>query len=152
LVVPSNISPIPLPPYAPELNPVERIWLHLRERLLSHYLLDGSDAVLEARCEAWTALTPECIRSLTAFPRTEKGTSEAQRYEETCARIAGSILCGAHGAEAATACCGFPNPRTDLVGSENTKARVGDHHRGGAQLIRTAYYRSYAEIIYYRFF
>jgi transposase len=68
LVVPANISLIPLPPYAPELNPVERIWLHLRERLLSHCLLDVLDAVLEARCEAWNALTPECIRSLTTFP------------------------------------------------------------------------------------
>ena len=24
-----------LPPYAPELNPVERVWLYLRERFLS---------------------------------------------------------------------------------------------------------------------
>jgi hypothetical protein len=68
LVVPPNISPIPLPPYAPELNPVERVWLHLRERLLSHRLLDGYDAILDACCEAWNALTPERIRSLTAFP------------------------------------------------------------------------------------
>jgi hypothetical protein len=68
LVVPSNISPVPLPPYAPELNPVERVWLHLRERLLSHRLLDGYDAIVDARCEAWNALTPERIRSLTAFP------------------------------------------------------------------------------------
>jgi transposase len=75
LVVPPNISPIPLPPYAPELNPVERVWLYLRERLLSHRLLDGYDAILEACCEAWNALTPERIRSLTAFPWITKVTS-----------------------------------------------------------------------------
>jgi transposase len=75
LVVPPNISPIPLPPYAPELNPVERVWLYLRERWLSHRLLDGYDAILEACCEAWNALTPERIRSLTAFPWITKVTS-----------------------------------------------------------------------------
>ncbi len=36
LVVPDNVSLLRLPPYAPELNPVERVWLFLRERHLSH--------------------------------------------------------------------------------------------------------------------
>ncbi|WP_244442615.1 IS630 family transposase [Azospirillum lipoferum] len=40
LVVPDNITLVPLPPYSPELNPVERGWLYLRERFLSHPLLD----------------------------------------------------------------------------------------------------------------
>ena len=35
LVVPPNITLVPLPPYSPELNPVERVWLFLRERFLS---------------------------------------------------------------------------------------------------------------------
>jgi transposase len=47
LAVPPNISLIPLPPYAPELNPVERVWLYLRQRLLSHRLLDSYDAILD---------------------------------------------------------------------------------------------------------
>ena len=34
LVVPPSITLVPLPPYAPELNPVERVWLFLRERQL----------------------------------------------------------------------------------------------------------------------
>src|SRR5919199_4640453 len=29
ITVPANISPVFLPPYAPKLNPVERIWLYL---------------------------------------------------------------------------------------------------------------------------
>ena len=74
-VVPPNISLIPLPPYAPELNPVERVWLHLRERLLSHRLLDGYDAIVEACCEAWNALTPDRLRSLTAYPWIARVTS-----------------------------------------------------------------------------
>lgn len=75
LVVPPNISLIPLPPYAPELNPVERIWLYLRECLLSHRLLDGYDPIVDACCEAWNVLTPERLRSLTAFPWIAKVTS-----------------------------------------------------------------------------
>jgi len=33
-VVPGNITLLELPPYSPELNPVERIWHYLR----SHWL------------------------------------------------------------------------------------------------------------------
>ena len=41
LAAPANITLVPLPPYSPELNPVERVWLYLRERFLSHRVLDG---------------------------------------------------------------------------------------------------------------
>ena len=70
LSVPDNIGLVPLPPYAPELNPVERVWLHLRERFLSHRVLDGYAALLEAACRAWNALAAEQGRlaSLTAYP------------------------------------------------------------------------------------
>jgi transposase len=34
LRIPDNVSLIHLPPYSPELNPVERVWLYLRERYL----------------------------------------------------------------------------------------------------------------------
>jgi DDE superfamily endonuclease len=35
LVVPENLSLVFLPPYSPELNPIERLWLHLRETIAS---------------------------------------------------------------------------------------------------------------------
>jgi hypothetical protein len=68
LVVPSNVTLVWLPPYSPQLNPVERIWLFLRERHLSHRLLDTYDAVADALCQAWNALTAERIHSLTSYP------------------------------------------------------------------------------------
>ena len=68
LVVPPDVTLVRLPPYAPELNPVERVWLFLCERFLSHRLLDGYDAVVATCCEAWRALTPERLRSLCAHP------------------------------------------------------------------------------------
>ncbi len=69
LKVPEGVTLVPLPPYSPELNPVERVWLYLRERYLSHRLLDDYDAVVDACCQAWNALTAETgrMRSLCAY-------------------------------------------------------------------------------------
>ena len=36
LRVPENLSLVFLPPYSPELNPIERLWLHLRDNRLSY--------------------------------------------------------------------------------------------------------------------
>jgi hypothetical protein len=71
LKVPTNLTLIRLPPYSPELNPVERVWEHLRDRWLSHRLLAGGyEAVRDAACVAWNALLaePGRLRSLTSFP------------------------------------------------------------------------------------
>jgi hypothetical protein len=53
LVVPDTITLLPLPPCSPELNPVERVWLHLRERFRSHRVLKDYAAILDAACTAW---------------------------------------------------------------------------------------------------
>jgi hypothetical protein len=71
LEVPTNLTLIRLPPYSPELNPVERVWDYLRDRWLSHRLLAGGyEAVRDAACAAWNALLaePGRLRSLTSFP------------------------------------------------------------------------------------
>jgi DDE superfamily endonuclease len=71
LVVPANLTLIRLPPYSPELNPVERVWEYLRDRWLSHRVLAGGyEAVRDAACAAWNALLaePGRLRSLTSFP------------------------------------------------------------------------------------
>ena len=70
ITVPSNISLIFLPPYAPQLNPVERIWLYLRERFLSLRLFPDLDAIIDGCCQAWNQLTAETgrIASLTNYP------------------------------------------------------------------------------------
>ncbi|MFT8245906.1 transposase, partial [Roseomonas sp. BN140053] len=75
LRVPNNVTLVPLPPYAPELNPVERVWLYLRERFLSHRLLHSNAAIVDACCQAWNALTPDRLRSLTSYPWIGKVTS-----------------------------------------------------------------------------
>jgi transposase len=70
LAVPANITLVSLPPYSPELNPVERVWLYLKERFLSHRLLDDYGAVVSAACDAWNRLVAEVgrITSLSSYP------------------------------------------------------------------------------------
>ena len=70
LRVPDNITLVPLPAYSPELNPIERIWLYLKERFLSHRLLDDYEAIVDAACQAWNRLTAEAgrITSLCSYP------------------------------------------------------------------------------------
>ena len=65
--VPANIVLLPLPPYAPELNPMENVWEFMRGNFLSHCVWDGYDAILEACCDAWNKLMQmtERIASLT---------------------------------------------------------------------------------------
>lgn len=74
LVVPKTVTLVVLPPYSPELNPVERVWLYLRERFLSLRLLHTTEQIIDACCDAWNRLTaePGRIRSLSAYPWIEK--------------------------------------------------------------------------------
>lgn len=67
LKVPDNIVLVPLPPYAPELNPVENIWAYLRANFLSHQVWNGYTAIVDACCEAWNMLTgmPDVLTSIT---------------------------------------------------------------------------------------
>ena len=78
LRVPDCITLVPLPAYSPELNPVERIWAYLKERYLSHRLLDDYDAILDAASCAWNKLTAEAGRltSLTWLPWGEGADNE----------------------------------------------------------------------------
>ena len=43
LEIPSNLTLVPLPPHSPELNPVEMLWLYLRERFLSLRVFEDQD-------------------------------------------------------------------------------------------------------------
>jgi putative transposase len=66
LVVPANVTLVPLPPYSPELNPVERVWLYLRERFLSLRVFTDYRAIVDACRAAWNRLVaePGRLRSL----------------------------------------------------------------------------------------
>lgn len=68
LNIPENVSLLFLPPYSPELNPVENIWQFLRQNFLSNRIYASYEAIVDACCEAWNKLiaVPERIRSIAA--------------------------------------------------------------------------------------
>jgi transposase len=69
LSVPANVTLVPLPPNSPELNPVERVWLFLKECFLSHRLHAEYEAIVDAACKAWRRPTAEGgrIKSLCTY-------------------------------------------------------------------------------------
>ena len=77
LDVPANVTLVPLPPYSPQLNPVERVWLYLRERSLSLRVFADQRAIVDACCAAWNRLAaePGRLRSLCDQPWIRKVTS-----------------------------------------------------------------------------
>src|SRR5215467_13971687 len=74
LCVPENLSLVFLPPYTPELNPIERLWLHLRDNRLSHCVFQTTEGIVDRCCEAWNWLLTETgrIRSLCSYPWLEQ--------------------------------------------------------------------------------
>lgn len=67
LRVPKNISLLKLPPYSPELNPVENVWQFLRQNYLSNRVFGTYADILDACCDAWNAFIalPERVKSIT---------------------------------------------------------------------------------------
>jgi hypothetical protein len=70
LAIPGNLTPVFLPPYPPELDAIERVWLYLRERFLAHRLWPTYDDILDACCPAWNALLAETAASAPSAPST----------------------------------------------------------------------------------
>ena len=56
LRVPHNITLLPLPPYAPELNPMENIWDYLRGNKLSKRVWNSYQEIVAACKDAWLFL------------------------------------------------------------------------------------------------
>ncbi len=52
LGIPDNLTLLPLPPYSPELNPVENVWQYLRQNQLSLRVWPDYPAIVETCCQA----------------------------------------------------------------------------------------------------
>ena len=52
LIIPENISIIPLPAKCPELNPVENIWQFMRDNWLSNRVFESYDEIVDHCCDA----------------------------------------------------------------------------------------------------
>jgi transposase len=66
LQVPANVSLIELPPYSPQLNPIENLWHYLRSHHWSNRWYENYDALMAAAIDAWrkVALVPERLKSV----------------------------------------------------------------------------------------
>jgi hypothetical protein len=66
LIVPDNITLLSLPPYSPELNPMENVWDYLRQNKLCAQVWQTEDDIAEACANAWRFLIhdPDRIRSI----------------------------------------------------------------------------------------
>ena len=66
LVIPPNVHLVFLPPYSPELNPIERVWQHLKDALGCVY--DPTSADLRQRTrQVVTNWSNEVLASLTGY-------------------------------------------------------------------------------------
>src|SRR5262249_2003768 len=61
LVVPNNISLVPLPPRAPELNGQENIWQFMRQNWLSNRIFTSFDDIVDHCCYAWNTLIDQTL-------------------------------------------------------------------------------------------
>jgi DDE superfamily endonuclease len=72
LKIPANITLLHLPPYSPELNPVERLWSWLRSHQLSNRIYQDYDQLLHETDRAWLTLEADTIKSVCACPWIER--------------------------------------------------------------------------------
>lgn len=70
LRTPENIPLLPLPPYAPELNPVEHLWDELREKFFHNLAFDSIDALEDQLESSLKTLESEHqrVRSIVHWP------------------------------------------------------------------------------------
>jgi len=68
LKVPDNITLLKLPPYSPELNPMENVWAYLRANKLAISVFETYAEIVDRCCDAWNffAEDKQAITSITS--------------------------------------------------------------------------------------
>ena len=66
LHIPHNMTLIPLPPYAPELNSMEQVWQWMKSDYLSNTFFKNYDDIVDKLQEAWNAFSNnvELVKSI----------------------------------------------------------------------------------------
>jgi DDE superfamily endonuclease len=68
LKTPKNITIIYLPPYSPELNPVERFWQHIKQNILRNKIYDTIGLLEDVLCKFIVSLSPATIKQVCNVP------------------------------------------------------------------------------------
>ena len=66
LIIPENIRLVFIPPYAPEMNPIEQIWKEIRKRGFKNEVFQTLNKVVDRLCSTICSISPETIISITA--------------------------------------------------------------------------------------
>ena len=64
MVVPKNIKLLNIPPYTPEMNPIEQIWRELRTQGFRNEVFPTLEKVVDRLCQTINNLTPDTILKL----------------------------------------------------------------------------------------
>jgi hypothetical protein len=64
LIVPKNIQIVLLPPYCPELNPVERLWLYLKNNILKNKVYTSANHLQTSLENFIKTISHETIKSI----------------------------------------------------------------------------------------
>ena len=64
LNIPENIELMFIPPYTPELNPIEQIWKEIREKVFANEVFPTLEHVIDRLCETINNLTNEVVKSI----------------------------------------------------------------------------------------
>jgi len=59
VVVPANITLVPLPPRCPELHVMENVWQFMRDNWLSNRVFQPYEAIVDHCCHAWNRLVDQ---------------------------------------------------------------------------------------------
>jgi transposase len=65
LVLPANIEIISLPPYTPEMNPIEQVWAWLRLHGFHNEVFTSLSLVVDRLCDTIATLSPQTVSSIT---------------------------------------------------------------------------------------
>ena len=65
LQIPGNIELFFLPPYTPEMNPIEQIWTEIRKRGFRNEIFSSLDKVIDRLCQTICSLSNSTIMSIT---------------------------------------------------------------------------------------
>lgn len=65
LVKPDNIEIIALPPYTPEMNPIEQIWAWIRLHGFRNELFQTLEKVVDRLCDTIRSLSKDTVKSIT---------------------------------------------------------------------------------------
>jgi len=65
----SNVSIIKLPPYSPELNPIEQVWSWLRKHHLANRCFNCYDDIVDACSKAWNKFIGDTKRVVSLCSR-----------------------------------------------------------------------------------